>query len=143
MSFAYINHHGFNKPTTPTRAARRMAAQAAGVDLPTVAAASFVGFLALACSRRGLNLPDVCRQLARGGECSCDPAWMAAVRARELALYLANTLGNVPQIALAYAVGLTPAAVCQALHRVEERRDDMAFEAEVRALTRMITGRDE
>ena len=106
--------------------------------------ASMVGFLAMICFRQGLDFADVCEQLGRRGECTGDPQWRSAARARELALYLVNTIGDVPQREIARAVGLTPAAVCIALARAEGRRDDDAiYTADMLAVTRMVTGREQ
>lgn len=104
---------------------------------------ALLGFLALVCLRRGLCFVDVSRQLARKGTLTLDPEWVAASRARDAALYLTNTLCNVPQATLARATGLSRPAVHFAICRVEDGRDDPQFDAELRSVVRMTAGRDE
>lgn len=67
------------------------------------------------------------------------PAWLAAADARRLAIYLLNTVYDVRQHAIARAVGLTPAAVCTALHTVEDARDHAGFEAVIAHCETMLT----
>jgi hypothetical protein len=91
--------------------------------------------LAAVCAHQGLRPREVERQLShstrsaevrRGlgrGRLLVNPEWKAAVYARQLAMYLANTSDNIPQVLLAQVTGLTPAAVCLALREIEDLRD--------------------
>jgi hypothetical protein len=69
-----------------------------------------------------------------------NPATIEASRARAIAIYLANTVGNIPQRCLAHHVGITPAGVCLALRRVEIWRDDLALDRRIRKVERKIGG---
>lgn len=69
-----------------------------------------------------------------------NPAWLAAADARRLALYLANTLGDVRQCDLAATVSMTKAAVCIACRQVEASRDHPGFDAVVAACEQKIGG---
>ena len=53
-----------------------------------------------------------------------NPAWLAAARVRELAIYAVVTEFAVPMAALGRAIGLTKQAVSKAARRVEEARED-------------------
>lgn len=50
-----------------------------------------------------------------------------------LAAYLAVTALNVPQAAVARAMGRAPSTVCKALRAVEDRRDEPEFDAALAA----------
>lgn len=52
-----------------------------------------------------------------------NPAYLNASRARQTAIYLAHTSSGIPQRALARAVGISDPAVCQAIRKIEGRRD--------------------
>ncbi|WP_152647816.1 MULTISPECIES: hypothetical protein [Rhodopseudomonas] len=116
---------------------------AATRDDDTLASTAFCGFLALVCHRRGLDFSQVMMQLARVGELTRDPNWRQASQAREIAIYLTSIICNIRNASLHRALGLSRAAVCLALRRVEDHRDDAAFDDEIRAIVRMMTGRDE
>lgn len=66
---------------------------------------------------------------------SADHDWLKAVYARQLALYLANTLHGVQQKMLAQIAGLTPAAVCLALQEIEDLRDHRNYEKLIELIT--------
>jgi hypothetical protein len=111
----------------------RYATRAAAGERCTVAQARahYETFLAAVCARQGLTPKEVKRQLARPGRPNFDTQWRRAVYARQLALYLANTVHNVPQVRLADVTGLTKAAVCLALQAIEDLREDRAFDRNV------------
>lgn len=108
-------------------------------------------YLAVICSYQGLSLPDVHRQLSRtiheasraGGEATMrggpsirpDREWLQAVYARQLAVYLANTVHNVKQKMLAQITGVTPAAIFLALRSVEDLRDHKAYDLMIEKIT--------
>ena len=72
-----------------------------------------------------------------------DALWRAA-RVSDLSIYGASQYGGVTQAELAKFRGVSRAAICQAVRRVEDRRDgDAAFEAVVRQLAKSITGEDD
>lgn len=127
----------------PERPLRGLAAQLARRTFAAepVIASAYCGFVALVCGRRGADPAQVWRQLARREEPGHDPAWRSATDIRAIALYLVNTVAEVPQHLIARATDLTPGAVCKALRRVEARRDDLAFDAELAALEYLATGR--
>jgi hypothetical protein len=129
-----------------TRALRGVARHQAArtFEAEPVIAAAFCGFLGLVCLRRGIEPRDVWRQLARRGRgrnaFAGDAAWRDASEARAIAIYLVNTLANVPGALIARAIGIEAATVCVALRRIEGRRESKAFEAELIALEWMATG---
>lgn len=49
--------------------------------------------------------------------------YLNASRARQTAIYLAHTSSGIPQRALGRAVGISDPAVCQAIKKIEGRRD--------------------
>lgn len=55
-----------------------------------------------------------------------------------VAIYCANQFAGVRQARLAAHLGLTRAAICQAIRRIEELRDDAGFDAAIRTITRTI-----
>jgi hypothetical protein len=116
---------------------------AASRDDDTLASATFCGFLAVVCHRRGLDFGAVMQQLARSGTLTLDTEWCAASQAREIAIYLASVICNLRNASLHRALGLSRPAVTLALRRVEDRRDDPEFDAEIRALVMIMTGKDE
>lgn len=91
-------------------------------------------YLAAVCQHQGLYPREVEKQLARPGKPNCDMQWRRAAYARQLALYLANTSHDVPQVLLAQAAGITRAAVCQALQAIEDLREIPAFDVRVDAV---------
>jgi hypothetical protein len=115
-------------------------------------------YLAAVCEHQGLQPAEVERQLARPvqeirrgvfvqpGACGyrilVDRDWKAAVYARQLALYLANTSDNIPQALLAQATGLTPAAVCIALRAIEDLRDHGDYDALVELVAAQMAAGD-
>jgi hypothetical protein len=121
-------------------------------------------YLAAVCRHQGMTPREVERQLARPrgeiwrglnrgdqrlagkqrGLLHVDPAWKAAAYARQLAMYLANTSDNVPQVLLAQVTGLSPAAVCVALQTIEDLRDHGDFDAlvEIVAAEMTVTGQE-
>lgn len=68
-------------------------------------------------------------------------AFLQASRARQAAIYLAHTSSGVPQRALARAVGVTEAAVCQAVRRTEARRAGADFDRLLDRIHAEVTGR--
>lgn len=112
-------------------------------------------YLAIVCSYQGLALADVQRQLSRtiheasraGGEATIrggvatgpairpDRAWLQAVYARQLAVYLTNTVHEVKQKMLAQITGLTPAAIFLALRSIEDLRDHKAYDVMIERIT--------
>lgn len=99
--------------------------------------ATFGGFFSAACRELGLD-PQAARK-ALAGVASSVP-FQAASDAREIALYLTNTALDVRQRTLARAAGLSPPAVLYAIRRVEDRRDEEAFDALVRRIEQAVTG---
>lgn len=102
-----------------------------------VAAAVVSGYFASTCKLMGLDL-TACRAVlerARGHGSNLDPAFRPASYARQLAMYLTATEGNVTQAQIARVTGLTDAAVHKALRAVEDLRDDHSdYEALVNAV---------
>lgn len=92
-------------------------------------------FLAAVCRHQSLQLRDVNMQLARTGENNLDPAWRKASYARQLAMYLTNTLCNVQQVTIARIAGVTPAAVCLALREIEDLRDHRDYDKLIEKIT--------
>ncbi|MBP1296641.1 hypothetical protein [Bradyrhizobium elkanii] len=118
----------------PTRAADgRFSPRSIVIPLCTVDDARRIYdlYLRAVCRHQGLMLNEVLRQLARPGRPNIDAQWRAAAYARQLAMYLANTLHNVPQGRLADVTGLTPAAVCLALRSIEDVREVPTFDRNV------------
>lgn len=107
-------------------------------EFAALVAAAYTGFLAVVCARQALDFLQCNRLLARSGENTLEPEWRRASDARALAMYLLNTVCNVPQGMIARAVGLTAAAVCIALPKIEERREDPAFDAELTRIDQAI-----
>lgn len=102
--------------------------------------ATYGATLALLAGLQKQDLREVRLQFARGGEHAADKKWLAASRVRALALYLVNTALNVEQNYLARAAGITPAAVCLALRRVEDRRDDPKIKALIALAEKIVRG---
>lgn len=132
-------------PAQPRKSVNHPALQAfaASRDDDVLASATFCGFLAVVCHRRGLDFSAVMQQLARSGTLTLDTEWRAASQAREIAIYLASVICNLRNASLHRALGLSRPAVTLALRRVEDRRDDPEFDAEIRALVMIMTGKDE
>jgi hypothetical protein len=63
-------------------------------------------------------------------------AWVAASRVRAMATYVLVVELDVPRVALARAVGISRQAVHQALHRVEDLRDDPAIDSLIEQVAR-------
>ncbi|WP_292055500.1 hypothetical protein [Martelella sp.] len=94
------------------------------------AAASAAYRMAVAYAARALSLcPAEVLDASPGRRATADPAWMAAARARRLALYIANIYMGVPQARLAEAAGMSKAAVSMALNALEDERDSGETEA--------------
>jgi hypothetical protein len=72
-----------------------------------------------------------------------DPFWMAAARARAMAVYCTNIELGVPGTKVAEAAGMTKQAVSECLKRVEDLRDDPATDALVERVSQLLTGRVE
>ena len=96
-------------------------------------------YLTAVCAYQGLTLNQVKRELARPGQPTFDRGWRRAAYARQLALYLANTIDNVPQARLAEVTGLTRAAVCLALRSIEYLRDVRDFDASIDLVADALT----
>lgn len=107
--------------------------------LASLVAATYGGFLAAVCRELVLDVAAVRAADPRAGR-TADPAWRAAARARQLAIYLTNISLGVQQRVLARAVGLTPAAICLGLKTIEDLRDDPAIDALIEACARQVTG---
>jgi transcriptional regulator with XRE-family HTH domain len=103
-------------------------------------ATAFVGVLAIVCAIKRKNFLNINRLLARPGEQTADPLWRKASDLRAVAMYLLSIACNVPQAVIARAVGLTPAAVSLALTKIEARRDDARFDAELARIEQIIRG---
>lgn len=93
--------------------------------------------LAFVCVELSLDVAFVRAADPRRGA-TADPAWRAAAKARQMAVYLLNTVSGVKQRHIAAAIGLTPAAVCLALQSVEDSRDDPAIDAALNRLAGLI-----
>lgn len=92
-------------------------------------------FLAAVCLHQGLHVNEVKRQLKRPGRAIIEDAqWRKAAYARQLALYLANTEHNVPQVRLAAVSGTVRSTVCRALQAIEDVREQAAFDRAVDAI---------
>jgi hypothetical protein len=111
----------------------RFSTKAAAGDRCTLdqARALYQLYLAAVCSHQGVTLNQVKRELARPGRPCFDREWRRAAYARQLALYLTNTVENVPQAQLAEVTGLTRAGVGWALRAIEDLRDRKDFDANV------------
>jgi transcriptional regulator with XRE-family HTH domain len=69
-----------------------------------------------------------------------DLNWIAAMRVRQLAVYLVITEGNVRGAELARAIGTTKQAVSKALRAVEDRRDDPALDRLLEIVAELLRG---
>jgi hypothetical protein len=108
-----------------------------------LAARVYAEFLSAVCLRMGLELDAVKRELVRKGENTLEPHWRAASLARRRAEYLTNTEANIPQVTIARAVGLTPAAVCIACRKVEQSRDDSTVDDLLNDVAQTVKARRE
>jgi transcriptional regulator with XRE-family HTH domain len=71
-----------------------------------------------------LDVPvQVLRDNPPGNRATANPQWMAAARVREISIYLLNTAHGAPQALIARSLGMSPAAICQTVAKIEERRD--------------------
>lgn len=102
--------------------------------------AAYRAVFALVASLNGIDAEAAQAELARPGERSADPNWLAASRCRDVTIYLINTGLDVEQHLLARAVGLDRSGVHYALNRVEDRRDDPAVERLIVIAQRLVTG---
>ncbi|MEM7303740.1 MAG: hypothetical protein AAF468_21890 [Pseudomonadota bacterium] len=76
---------------------------------------------------REMNVPLTVVRAANPKERNTsDPEWMRGARVRFIANYLVNTALGIPQAALARAYGVSAAAICQQLQKIEDERDDNA-----------------
>ena len=73
---------------------------------------------------------------------NASPAWAAAARVRELAVYCTVTELDLNGAKVARAIGVTRAAVSLMLRRVEDIRDDRATSEMIEAAARLISGRE-
>lgn len=106
----------------------------------TLTKATYNVVLAMVAAMHGAELAEVQAQLARTGEPNIDKRWRQAADIRAQAIYLVNTALNVEQHFLARASGLTPAAVCLALRRIEDRRDEPQIERLITFAETIIKG---
>ncbi|HRN83260.1 MAG TPA: hypothetical protein PK857_00450 [Hyphomicrobium sp.] len=98
--------------------------------------AAFLAAAAIAAERAGLAVADVVRPptpaeqaaVALSARGLAPPDAARAATARQEALYLAATVCGRSNKSLARASGLDPRAVRKALAKVEERREDAAFD---------------
>lgn len=67
------------------------------------------------------------------------PQWLAALRIRRHAIYLAVTALNLHQAELAHALGLKRQTVHRLVHLVENERDDPSTDAILDLITQEIT----
>lgn len=79
------------------------------------------------CRHQGLDPLWVQRQLARYTKNTFDRDWRSAAYARHLAVYLANTLHNVPQTLLADITGQSRAAISWAVRQIEDLSDHCTY----------------
>jgi transcriptional regulator with XRE-family HTH domain len=105
------------------------------------AAAIYGGFLVAVCRELDVDPDQVRLQDPRRGA-TADVQWRRYARARQLAMYLANTVCDIPQRRIARIVNLTAAAVSLALGRVEDLREDPATDEMLSRVARQITGED-
>jgi transcriptional regulator with XRE-family HTH domain len=102
--------------------------------------ATYRGFLAAISTEMGLDPEKVAASDPSLSRVS-DPFWMAAARARAMAIYCTNIELNVPGTKVAEAAGMTKQAVSECLKRVEDLRDNPATDALVERVSRLLTGR--
>lgn len=91
----------------------------------------YEGYLAAVCRHQGLYPNEVKAQLARPGRPTNDREWRRAAYARQLAVYLANIIDEVPQARLADVTGLSKMAITLMLRSIEDLRDVQNFDANV------------
>lgn len=106
-----------------------MMTRATRSPVPDRAGLIYHTYLASVCKFMGLRPTELRRQLARPGRINLDPAWRRAAYARQLAMYLTSTEANVTQAELARLTGLHRAGVHQALHDIEDLRDNPDYES--------------
>ncbi|MBV1706287.1 MAG: hypothetical protein KGQ37_03680 [Hyphomicrobiales bacterium] len=106
----------------------------------TIIGAVFRGYAAHFAALAGL---DAGAALASdpGRRANASPEWRAAALVRAQALYCTVTELNVNGARVARAIGMTRQAVSQALRRIEDMRDDAAFDAALDAAAALISGR--
>lgn len=91
------------------------------------------------CRELDLDFAAVLRFDPKRGA-TADPAWAAASRAHALATYFLNTgVGHV-QKHIAEAIGVSPAAICIRLRKVEAWRDDPAVDRLLERIGLDLTG---
>lgn len=97
--------------------------------------------LALVSLELGLDVARVRAADPRRGA-TADREWLAAAKARQMAVYLLNTVRGVKQRHIAHAIGLTPAAICLACQSVEDARDDPAIDQVLNKLAALIAAEE-
>lgn len=70
-----------------------------------------------------------------------DLNWIAAMRVRQVAIYVVSTEGNVSGAELARAIGTTKQAISKARRTIEDRRDDPAFDALLDRVGELMRGK--
>ena len=121
------------------KAVKAQDAAAAPVDI-AAARTAYAACLAAAARAFKTDVGMVELLLKRRGEHPADAAWRLASKVRALALYLASTTVGIRGFMLAALTGLTPAAVSLSLNRIEELRDDDAYEATIEQAAQQVRG---
>ena len=106
------------------------------------------GMLAACCWRLTLALaavalgadPSDAQASDPGQRATADVRWQQASAARQLACYLLNTALGLRQAEVARLAGVTRQAVSLMVAAIEERREDVVFDALVERLDAWLTG---
>lgn len=114
---------------------RRARARTAAERRVARAAEIYAGALRVVCAEFRLGVADVQRMLAAA---PASRPFKLGSDLREISLYIANTALGVRQRTLARVVGLSPPAVLYAIRRVEDRRDNEAFDQVLWRLERRV-----
>lgn len=114
----------------------RYSARAAAPPMPLAEGlAHYNRYLAAVCLYQGLDPLWVQQQLARYVKNTFDQDWRRAAYARHLAVYLANTLHNVPQTLLADITGQSRAAISWAVRQIEDLSDHPTYSLLIEKVT--------
>jgi len=84
--------------------------------------------LAYCCRAAGLSHFDIVATDPHANR-PRDLNWLAAIHARQVAIYVLNTESNIRCTDIAKALGVTKQAISKTLKAMEDKRDEPAFEA--------------
>ena len=111
-------------------------------DTPLDVVATYRVVLALACHALAVDPAKAQVSVPRHKQ-TMNPDWMAAAKARRLAVYLMNTTLGFRQVMVARAAGVTKQAINQLVRDVEDMREATSFDATVKELEGWILGEAE